>query len=89
MSSVDYINAHNVPAFMGSFDIFKAYDRVLLDYLVRVMKAMKFPDKFIGWMKMLHEGATTRFLLNFLTDPINVLFSTRQGDPLSMLLYII
>ena len=38
---------------------------------------------------MLHEGATTRFILRFLTDPINVLFSIRQGDPLPMLLYII
>ena len=38
---------------------------------------------------MLHEGATTRFILKFLTDPIKVLFSIRQGDPLSMLLYII
>ena len=38
---------------------------------------------------MLHEGATTRFILGFLTNPINVLFSIRQGDPLSMLLYII
>ena len=38
---------------------------------------------------MLHEGATTCFLLNFLTNPIKVLFSIRQGDPLSMLLYII
>ena len=89
MSSLDYVNAHNVPAFIASFDVFKACDRVMLDYLVKVMKAMKFPDKFIGWILMLHEGATTRFLLNFLTDPIKVLFSIRQGDPLSMLLYII
>jgi hypothetical protein len=53
------------------------------------MKAMGFPDKFISWMLMLHEGATTCFLLNFLSNPINVLFSIRKGDPLSMLLYII
>ena len=38
---------------------------------------------------MLHEGATTSFLLNFLTKPMKVLFSIRQDDPLSMLLYII
>ena len=38
---------------------------------------------------MLHDGATTRFILNFLTNPIRVLFSIRQGDPLSMILYII
>ena len=50
---------------------------------------MKFPDLFIQWILMLHEGATTSFLLNFLTQPIKLLFSIRQGDPLSILLYII
>ena len=89
LSSFDYIEAHKVAAFFASFDMFKAYDRVLLDYMVKVMAAMKFPAIFIQWILMLHEGATTCFLLNFLTKPIKVLFSIRQGDPLSMLLYII
>ena len=62
---------------------------VMLDYLKRVMKAMRFPDLFISWVMMLHEGATTCFLLDFLTNPIKVMFSIRQGDPLSMILYII
>ena len=69
--------------------MFKAYDRVMLDYLVKVMAAMKFPAVFIQWIEMLHKDATTSFLLNFLTKPMKVLFSIRQGDPLSMLLYII
>ena len=56
---------------------------------MKVMEAMNFPVKFVNWVLMLHEGATTRFILNFLTDPIRVLFSIRQGDPLSMILYII
>jgi hypothetical protein len=38
---------------------------------------------------MLHEGATTRFILDFLIDLIKLLFSIRQGDPLSMILYTI
>ena len=37
VSSVDYINLHNVPAFLVSYDMYKAYDRVMLSYLVRVM----------------------------------------------------
>ena len=89
ISSVDYVNLHKVPAFLASFDMYKAYDRVMLSYLVKVMQAMEFPATFINWILMLHEGATTRFILKFLTDPIKVLFSIRQGDPLSMLLYII
>ena len=89
ISSIDYVNLHKITAYMVSLDMFKAYDRVMLDYLVRVMAAMKFPSLFIKWVQMLHEGATTCFLLNFLTNPMKVIFSIRQGDPLSMLLYII
>ena len=74
---------------MVSLDMFKAYDRVLRDYMEKVMVAMKFPDLFIQWIRMLHEGATTCFLLNFLTEPMKIFFSIRQGDPLSMILYII
>ena len=32
-SSLDYINSHNIPSFIGSFDMFKAYDCVLLPTL--------------------------------------------------------
>ena len=56
VSSMDYIEAHKVPAYMVSYDMFKAYDRVLRDYLVKVMAAMKFPNIFIQWIEMLHEG---------------------------------
>ena len=38
---------------------------------------------------MLHEGAQTKFILKKLTDAIDVTFSIRQGDPLSMILFII
>ena len=89
VSSVEYVNLHKVPAFLVSYDMYKAYDRVMLSYLVKVMQAMEFPSTFVDWILMLHEGATTSFILGFLTDPIKVLFSIRQGDPLSMLLYII
>ena len=89
ISSIEYVNALKIAAFIVTFDMFKAYDRVMLTYLVKVMEAMDFPRTFIDWNLMLHEGATTRFILNFLTDLIDVLFSIRQGDPLSMLLYVI
>ena len=89
LSSIEYVDQHKVSSYLVGFDMYKAYDRVMLSYLVLVMNAMEFPSEFIDWVLMLHEGATTRFILNFLTSPIKVLFSIRQGDPLSMLLYII
>ena len=72
-----------------SLDFFKAYDRVLLDFLIRVMDKMNFSSTFTSWMSMLHEGARTRFILGVLSAAIEVRFSIRQGDPLAMILYII
>ena len=72
-----------------SLDFFKAYDRVLVDFLLLVMEKMNFSKKFCSWIKMLHVGAKTRFILQFLTEAIDVSFSIRQGDPLAMILYII
>ena len=89
ISALDYIEAHKVAAYLLSLDMFKAYDRVLLEHLIKVMAAMKFPSVFVQWIQMLHDGATTCFLLDFLTRPMKVLFSIRQGDPLSMIFYII
>ena len=72
-----------------SYDLFKAYDRVFIGYLVKVMEAMGFGEKFISWVVMLHDGASTQFILNFLTNPLDILISVRQGDPLAMCLFII
>ena len=70
-------------------DFFKAYDRVLLDFLIKVMKKMNFGDNFTDWILMMHDGASTRLILTRLSRAIQLRFSIRQGDPLAMLLYIL
>ena len=89
LSSLFQVQQENREACLISLDFFKAYDRVMLDFLVKVMEKMNFGAAFISWIYMLHQGAKTRFLLGFLTRAIWVRFSIRQGDPLSMILYII
>ena len=89
LSSILYIKQRKMGACMISLDFFKAYDRVMVDFLILVMKKMNFSIKFCDWVRMLHVGAKTRFILQFLTQAINVSFSIRQGDPLAMILYII
>ena len=89
ISSVLYANMKNVGACLMSLDFFKAYDRVYLPFLIKVMEAMGFGGKFCSWVKMLHFRAKTRFILNGLSRFIEVSFSIRQGDPIAMLLYII
>ena len=60
-----------------------AHDRATTGYLDRVLEAMRFPQVFRGWARMLHEGATTCLLAGpgGLTRRISVNFSFRQGDP--------
>ena len=89
MSSLLYIEEFNIPAAVVSLDQWKAYDRVFVPFLLQVMEKMAFGDNFIAWIKMLHEGNTTRFILNTLSEPVDILFSVRQGDPIAMLLYVI
>merc|ERR1712240_325663 len=72
-----------------TLDFFKAYDRVLLDFLIKVMKKMNFGDHFTDWILMMHDGASTRLILTRLSRAIQLRFSIRQGDPLAMLLYIL
>ena len=89
LSLIEAVQKSGKAAAIMSLDLFKAYDRTNLTFLKRVMSAMNFSDKFISWILLLHEGAKTRLLLDFLTEPIDVLFSVRQGDPLAMILFIL
>ena len=89
LSGVGYVKQKNLGVGLVSLDYFKAYDRVFLPFLIKVLEKMNFCDTFCGWVKMLHQGARTRFILDFLTKDIAVSFSVRQGDPLSMFLYVI
>ena len=89
ISSILAVKSQKSQACIISLDFFKAYDRVFLGFLLKVMRKMNFGDMFISWIAMLHEDATTRFILNFLTEAIDVNFSIQQGDPIAMLLYII
>ena len=89
LSSVLYVKEKKLGACLLSLDFVKAYDRVLVDFLLVVMKRMNSSNQFCKWIRMLHVGARTRFILGRLTRSIRVSFSIRQGDPLSMLLYIV
>ena len=74
-----------------SLDIFKAYDSINLSYMQSVMEAMNIPDVCIYWIMMLHHGANSRLLLDLISEPIDLTFSVRQGDPIAIrrfLLYV-
>lgn len=78
-----------VAAFLN-IDLDKAFDRVNHKYLLAVMRHYKFPRAAVEWVQMIQTGATSRIQLNgFLSPPIAIHSSVRQGCPLSMLLFTI
>ena len=89
LSSISYVKKKKMGACLLGLDFFKAYDRVLVDFLLAIMGRMNFSKQFCNWIKMLHMDAKTMFILQGLSRSIRVSFSIRQGDPLSMLLYIV
>ena len=81
ISTIDFVDQQNIPAFVASWDSMKAYDRASVVYLDKVTERMEFPPMFRSWIKMLHHGATTRLILpSGLSREIPVSFSFRQGD---------
>ena len=89
ISSIFHVKDKKKHGCILSLDFFKAYDRVLLDYLLKVMRKMNFSVQFCNWIRMMHDGAKTQFILTHLSVAIEVSFSIRQGDPLAMILYIL
>ena len=77
------------PGYIVSFDIFKAYDKTSIEFIVKVMRQMCFPVKFISWIRTLHHQASTCFILQHLSREVRVRFSVRQGDPLAMPLFLL
>ena len=89
ISTIEGVVRNNSTAALLSLDMFKAYDRVNLRYLEKVMESMKIPKEFIEWILALHHNADTCLLLTFTTRFIPILFSIRQGDPLAMTLFLL
>ena len=63
-------------------DIFKAYDMVNISYLQKVREVIKILTDFIPWVLMLHVGATTILLLDFIINLSILLFQSDRGIPL-------
>ena len=92
ISTIDYINQTlGQGGFLASWDQVKAHNRASTIYMDLVLEAMKFPLVFRDWVRMLHQGASTRLLAGAsgITRAINVTFSFRQGDPAASPLYAI
>ena len=73
-----------------SMDQQKAFDMVSHEWLELVLSRGNFGRNFIQWIRLLYEGATSRVVVNgTLSEAFELGRGVRQGDPLSMLLYVL
>ncbi|CAI5982803.1 unnamed protein product [Closterium sp. NIES-65] len=70
-------------------DFQKAYDSVSRDYLFKTLGDMGFPEKYVRWVRGLHDGAATKMLLNgWVGDRVAMDKGVRQGCPLAPYLFL-
>ena len=88
-SEVDHMcNALGVKGFIVSLDQSKAYDRVDLPWLLKVLTALKIPKDLVDTIEDHTKACKTRVRINSgYSRPFTLRRGVRQGDPLSCLLF--
>ena len=73
-----------------SIDQEKAFDRVSHDWMIRVIEKCNFGPNFTKWIRILYSNPTSHILVNHtLSEAFELGRGVRQGDPLSMMLYVL
>ena len=73
-----------------SLDFQKAFDSVDQQWLFRVLQKMNFQTNFIQIIKSLNNNVHVKVLVNgFQTKNIQIQKGVRQGDPLSLYLFLL
>ena len=73
-----------------SMDQQKAFDMVSHEWLSLVLSHGNFGTNFIKWVTLLYEGAMSKVVVNgTMSEAFELGRGVRQGDPLSMILYVL
>lgn len=84
------LRERNDSCLLVAFDFDHAFDRVEHGFLARTMEKMNFNREFIHLLMYCYRNSFSKVLINGRLSPeIEIQRSVRQGDPLSMLLFVI
>ena len=90
LDEISAVKHHRESKLLISFDLDHAFDRVDRRFLFDVMARMNFNRRLIEFLRKTMENSSSRVLLNGkLSRSFPIAKSVRQGDPLSMLLFVI
>jgi ribonuclease HI len=71
-------------------DVEGAFPNAVTDRLIHNLRRRRIPSIYIDYIKQLLSGRRTRLKFDdYLSEPLNITNGIGQGDPLSMILYII
>ena len=87
---IDYCNQKNLKCAFISLDQEKAFDRISHTFLFNVLEKYNFGPNLINWIKILYTDLNSSIIINnFISEPVNISRSVKQGCSLSPLLYIL
>ena len=87
---IDYVNQKKLKCSFISLDQEKAFDKIIHRFLFHVLEKYNFGPNLIKWIKILYNDLKSSVIVNnFISDPININRSVKQGCSLSPLLYIL
>ena len=87
---IEYVNQKNLPGAIICIDQMKAFDRVDWSFLLKTLHKFGFGPNFIQWVKLCYTDIFSAMHTNgFLSTFFKLERGTRQGCPLSALLYVL
>ena len=86
----DEMENGNQDCFLIKWDFHKAFDSISHKFLMKCLRKMNFPEKFINFLEKMYHNVVSKVMINGrLSKVFKVLRGARQGDPLSLYIFII
>ncbi len=87
---IEYAKSNNKTGILLFLDFEKAFDSIDWDFIDKCLHKMGFKDNFCKWIKLIYTDPKAFLKINgFLSKTISLNRGTRQGCPLSCLIFII